>query len=128
SEHQRLADIFVQKGPYLKMYSTYIREFDRNVALLDEQCRKNPPFANVVRQFEMSPRCANLALKHYLLKPVQRIPQYQLLLTDYLKNLPEDSSDYKDTQTALSVVKEVANHANDIMKQGVTQQTTIKTS
>uniref|UniRef100_A0A9J8AMH8 FYVE, RhoGEF and PH domain containing 6 n=1 Tax=Cyprinus carpio carpio TaxID=630221 RepID=A0A9J8AMH8_CYPCA len=118
SEHQRLADIFVQKGPYLKMYSTYIREFDRNVALLDEQCRKNPPFANVVRQFEMSPRCANLALKHYLLKPVQRIPQYQLLLTDYLKNLPEDSSDYKDTQTALSVVKEVANHANDIMKQG----------
>uniref|UniRef100_A0A672T6N5 FYVE, RhoGEF and PH domain containing 6 n=1 Tax=Sinocyclocheilus grahami TaxID=75366 RepID=A0A672T6N5_SINGR len=120
SDHQRLADIFVQKGPYLKMYSTYIREFDHNVALLDEQCRKNPPFANVVRQFEMSPRCASLALKHYLLKPVQRIPQYQLLLTDYLKNLPEDSSDYKDTQTALSVVKEVANHANDIMKQGVT--------
>uniref|UniRef100_A0A8C2E0R3 FYVE, RhoGEF and PH domain containing 6 n=1 Tax=Cyprinus carpio TaxID=7962 RepID=A0A8C2E0R3_CYPCA len=118
SDHQRLADIFVQKGPYLKMYSTYIREFDHNVALLDEQCRKNPPFANVVRQFETSPRCASLALKHYLLKPVQRIPQYQLLLTDYLKNLPEDSSDYKDTQTALSVVKEVANHANDIMKQG----------
>ncbi|KAF7694097.1 FYVE, RhoGEF and PH domain-containing protein 6 [Silurus meridionalis] len=118
SDHQRLADIFVQKGPYLKMYSTYIREFDRNVALLDEQCRKNPSFATVVRQFEKSPRCASLALKHYLLKPVQRIPQYRLLLTDYLKNLPEDSSDYKDTQTALGVVKEVANHANDIMKQG----------
>lgn len=30
---------------------------------------------------QMSPRCANLALKHYLLKPVQRIPQYRLLLT-----------------------------------------------
>ncbi|XP_011489595.1 FYVE, RhoGEF and PH domain-containing protein 6 isoform X3 [Oryzias latipes] len=118
SDHQRLADIFVQKGPYLKMYSTYIRQFDNNVALLDEQCRKNLGFAAVVREFEMSPRCASLALKHYLLKPVQRIPQYQLLLTDYLKNLPEDSEDYKDTQTALSIVKEVANHANDIMKQG----------
>ncbi|KAK2859149.1 hypothetical protein Q5P01_003769 [Channa striata] len=118
SDHQRLSDIFVQKGPYLKMYSTYIRQFDNNVALLDEQCRKNPPFAAVVKEFEMSPRCASLALKHYLLKPVQRIPQYQLLLTDYLKNLPEDSEDYKDTQAALSIVKEVANHANDIMKQG----------
>ncbi|KAJ8269228.1 hypothetical protein COCON_G00118350 [Conger conger] len=118
SDHQRLADIFVKKGPYLKMYSTYIREFDRNVALLDEQCRKNSAFAGVVRDFETSPRCASLALKHYLLKPVQRIPQYQLLLTDYLKNLAEDSSDYKDTQAALSIVKEVANHANDIMKQG----------
>ncbi|XP_047431140.1 FYVE, RhoGEF and PH domain-containing protein 6 isoform X2 [Mugil cephalus] len=118
SDHQRLADIFVQKGPYLKMYSTYIRQFDNNVALLDEQCRKNPAFAAVVREFETSPRCASLALKHYLLKPVQRIPQYQLLLTDYLKNLPEDSEDYKDTQAALGIVKEVANHANDIMKQG----------
>ena len=36
---------------------------------------------------QMSPRCANLALKHYLLKPVQRIPQYRLLLTGGLPNL-----------------------------------------
>uniref|UniRef100_A0A4W5L348 FYVE, RhoGEF and PH domain containing 6 n=1 Tax=Hucho hucho TaxID=62062 RepID=A0A4W5L348_9TELE len=117
-EHGRLADIFVKKGPYLKMYSTYIREFDKNVALLDEHSRKNPAFAAVVREFEAGPRCASLALRHYLLKPVQRIPQYQMLLTDYLKNLSPDSADYKDTQAALGIVKEVANHANDIMKQG----------
>uniref|UniRef100_A0A3B4BKI7 Uncharacterized protein n=1 Tax=Periophthalmus magnuspinnatus TaxID=409849 RepID=A0A3B4BKI7_9GOBI len=116
-DHQRLSDIFVKKGPYLKMYSTYIRQFDINVALLDEQCRKNPAFAAVVREFEMSPRCANLALKHYLLKPVQRIPQYQLLLTGKLYFI-YDSEDHKDTQAALCIVKEVANHANDIMKQG----------
>ncbi|XP_069830388.1 FYVE, RhoGEF and PH domain-containing protein 6 [Dendropsophus ebraccatus] len=118
SEQQKIADIFVKKGPYLKMYSTYIREFDRNVALLDEQCKKNAAFAVVVKDFEMSPRCANLALRHYLLKPVQRIPQYRLLLTDYLKNLSQESSDYNDTQAALSVVIEVANHANDILKHG----------
>ncbi|XP_048466156.1 FYVE, RhoGEF and PH domain-containing protein 6 [Rhincodon typus] len=117
-EHQRIADIFMEKGPYLKMYSTYIKEFDKNVCLLDEQCKKNPTFANVVREFEMSTRCANLALKHYLLKPVQRIPQYKLLLTDYMKNLSIDCADYKDTQAALAIVVEVANHANDIMKQG----------
>lgn len=54
SDHQRLSDIFVQKGPYLKMYSTYIRQFDNNVALLDEQCRKNTAFAAVVREFEVA--------------------------------------------------------------------------
>ncbi|OCT87522.1 FYVE, RhoGEF and PH domain-containing protein 6 [Xenopus laevis] len=118
TEQQKIADIFVIKGPYLKMYSTYIREFDRNISLLDDQCKKNPGFAEVVRYFEVSPRCANLALKHYLLKPVQRIPQYRLLLTDYLKNLSEDSSDYNDTLAALTIVTEVANHANDILKQG----------
>lgn len=35
------------------MYSTYIKEFDKNVALLDEQCKKNPGFAAVVRDFEV---------------------------------------------------------------------------
>uniref|UniRef100_A0A8D2MUS2 FYVE, RhoGEF and PH domain containing 6 n=1 Tax=Zonotrichia albicollis TaxID=44394 RepID=A0A8D2MUS2_ZONAL len=110
-EHQRIADIFVKKGPYLKMYSTYIKEFDKNVALLDEQCKKNAGFASVVKDFEMSPRCASLALKHYLLKPVQRIPQYRLLLTGTVKL-------FAGFRNALAVVIEVANHANDIMKQG----------
>lgn len=29
---------------------------------------------------QRSPRCVNLGLKHYMLKPIQRIPQYKLLL------------------------------------------------
>ncbi|XP_016325182.1 FYVE, RhoGEF and PH domain-containing protein 6-like [Sinocyclocheilus anshuiensis] len=116
NEHCSVADIFVKKGPYLKMYSTYIREFDKNVALLEEQCRKNPAFAKAVQEFESHPCCANLAVKHYMLKPIQRIPQYQLLLTSYLNNLDEESPDYKDAEAALMIVKEVANHANEIVR------------
>lgn len=52
-ENAQLADIFVKKGPYLKMYSTYIREFDKNVALLEEQSKRNPAFGTVVREFEV---------------------------------------------------------------------------
>ncbi|KAF7707527.1 FYVE, RhoGEF and PH domain-containing protein 6-like [Silurus meridionalis] len=113
-----IADIFLKKGPYLKMYSSYICKFDKNVALLEEQCRKSLAFAKVVLEFESSPCCANLALKHYMLKPVQRLPQYQLLLTEYFENLDEDSPDYKDAEAALSIVKEVAHHANETMKRG----------
>ncbi|KAM8860796.1 FYVE, RhoGEF and PH domain-containing protein 6-like [Synchiropus picturatus] len=117
-EDSQLADIFLQKGPFLKMYSTYIQEVEKNVALLEEQTEKNAAFRAVVRGFEASPRCANLALRHYLLKPVQRIPQYQLLLREYLKNLPPDSVEHKNAEAALHVVKNVADHANDFMKQG----------
>ncbi|XP_056595965.1 FYVE, RhoGEF and PH domain-containing protein 6-like isoform X2 [Triplophysa dalaica] len=116
-EHRAVADIFVKRGPYLKMYSTYIREFDKNVTLLEEHCRKNAAFAKVVREFESDARCANLAVKHYMLKPIQRIPQYQLLLTAYLNNIDESSPDYKDAEAALVIVKEVANHANEIVRQ-----------
>ena len=52
-ENSQLADIFVKKGPYLKMYSTYIREFDKNVALLEEQSKRNSAFGAVVRAFEV---------------------------------------------------------------------------
>lgn len=52
-ENARLSDIFLKKGPYLKMYSTYIREFDKNVARLEEQSKRNPAFGAVVREFEV---------------------------------------------------------------------------
>ncbi|XP_070193286.1 uncharacterized protein [Littorina saxatilis] len=119
---KKISDVFVKKGPFLKLYSSYIRNFSNATALLDESCKKHGSFGMALQQFEMSPRCANLALKHYMLKPIQRIPQYKLLLQDYLKHLTEDSPDYKDTITALSIVSEVADHANESMRHGDTVQ------
>ncbi|CAG5120814.1 unnamed protein product, partial [Candidula unifasciata] len=114
----RLADVFVKKGPFLKLYTSYIRNFENATTALEEACKRNSAFAAAVKEFEMSSRCARLALKHYMLKPIQRIPQYKLLLQDYLKHLAQDSPDYKDTINALSIVSEVAEHANNSMRQG----------
>ncbi|XP_071536233.1 FYVE, RhoGEF and PH domain-containing protein 6-like [Panulirus ornatus] len=54
-----------------------------------------------------------------MLKPIQRIPQYRLLLEQYLKCLPHTHPDYMDTQMALRVVANVATHANNTMNQGL---------
>ena len=54
-----------------------------------------------------------------MLKPVQRLPQYRLLLEDYLKHLDPDSPDFDDTTQALHIVSEAAEHANNTVKQGV---------
>ena len=35
---------------------------------------------SVVFMLQASTRCSKLSLRHYMLKPVQRIPQYRLLL------------------------------------------------
>nr|KAG5695640.1 hypothetical protein BaRGS_029130 [Batillaria attramentaria] len=117
-KHKKIADVFVKKGPFLKLYSSYIRNFEHATALLDETCKKHQSFFQAVQKFEMSPRCASLALRHYMLKPIQRIPQYKLLLQDYLKHLTDDSPDYKDTIIALNIVSEVADHANESMRHG----------
>lgn len=108
----------MRKGPFLKLYSSYIQEFQNQSDHLDYCCQTYPAFACALKAFESSERCTKLNLKHYMLKPVQRIPQYRLLLEEYLKYLPENSQDYVDTQTALAIVANVASHANDTMKQG----------
>ncbi|GFY59129.1 FYVE, RhoGEF and PH domain-containing protein 6 [Trichonephila inaurata madagascariensis] len=114
----KIADVIVKIGPFLKLYSWYIHDFESNISLLEESKKKYPAFAQVVKEFEASSRCKRLALNHFMLKPIQRIPQYRLLLQEYLHHLSEDSPDYPDTVTALQIVSEVAGHANDSMKQG----------
>jgi FYVE/RhoGEF/PH domain-containing protein 5/6 len=54
-----------------------------------------------------------------MLKPVQRLPQYRLLLEDYLKHLDEDGEDFNDTVDALRIVAEVAEQADNTIKHGV---------
>ncbi|EDO28671.1 predicted protein, partial [Nematostella vectensis] len=46
--------------------------------------------------YEASKKCKGLMLNSFMLKPVQRIPSYRLLLIDYLKHLPPESAEYQD--------------------------------
>jgi FYVE/RhoGEF/PH domain-containing protein 5/6 len=119
SSVKKIADVIVRKGPFLKLYTSYIQNFESQCTYLEECCQKYPRFAKVVKEFEASSRCQKLSLKHYMLKPVQRIPQYRLLLEDYLRHLSPFSPDLDDTRTALKIVCDVADHANRSIKQGV---------
>uniref|UniRef100_A0ABM0MPC1 FYVE, RhoGEF and PH domain-containing protein 6-like n=1 Tax=Saccoglossus kowalevskii TaxID=10224 RepID=A0ABM0MPC1_SACKO len=114
----KISDIILGLCPFLKLYSTtYIKEFDRMTSTLEEQCKKSPQFATVVKEFERSEMCGKLQLRHHMLKPIQRIPQYKLLLQDYIKYLDDDSQEYTDSKRALKLVSEIASHCNNSMKQ-----------
>lgn len=115
----KISDVIVKKGAFLKMYATYIQNFESQTQFLDECCSKYLKFGKLVKDFEATDICKKLTLKHYMLKPVQRIPQYRLLLDDYLKHLCVTSPDYEDTLTALRIVTNVAEHVNNSMKHGV---------
>ena len=114
-----MADVIVKKGPFLKLYTTYIREFSAVNYHFDECCAKYPKFAKLVKDFEKRECCRSLKLQHFMLKPVQRLPQYKLLLEDYLRHLPHDSVDFDDTTIALRIVSDAAEHANNTIRRGV---------
>ena len=115
---KKIADVLVKKGPFLRLYATYLSDFELTTNLFEECCGKYPAFGSVVREFESLPRCGNLKLKMHMLKPVQRLPQYKLLLEDYLKHQGENSIDFDDTTEALRIVSDAASAANNCMRTG----------
>ncbi|XP_036386747.1 FYVE, RhoGEF and PH domain-containing protein 5-like isoform X1 [Megalops cyprinoides] len=118
-ESQKIADVILSRRAEFAIFTSYISEYDRSMALLEESCRNSPAFSAVVRQFEQQNSAgANISVKHQLLQVIVRVLQYRMLLTDYLNNLSPDSAEYEDTQAALVIVSDVADQANDNLKQG----------
>ncbi|CAN9512535.1 unnamed protein product [Ophioblennius macclurei] len=118
-ESQKVVNVILSRQDDFRVFDTYISEYDRSMSLLEESCRSNPAFAAVVKKFETkAPEEAEVPLKHQLLQVIVRVLQYRMLLTDYLNNLSPDSQEYEDTQAALVIVSEVADQANDNLKQG----------
>ena len=53
-EDPRIADIFVKKGPFLQMYTTYISNFQSMTSELDQAFKDYPMFADALQEFEVS--------------------------------------------------------------------------
>ncbi|XP_072203755.1 FYVE, RhoGEF and PH domain-containing protein 5 isoform X3 [Excalfactoria chinensis] len=117
-EHQKVADVFLSRKSRLNHHTAYIMQFDKNLALLDETCLKYSQLATVIQEFEKSSGGSPQNVKHQLLKVVQRVFQYRVMLTDYLNNLCPDSTEYEATQAALFIISEIADRANESMLQG----------
>ncbi|KAL5014547.1 hypothetical protein ScPMuIL_008817 [Solemya velum] len=122
NDHKKMSDVFVKKGRFLMLYTPYIQNFENTMSLYDEALKKFPAFCTAVREFESTARCASLAVSHYLLKPIQRILQYKLLLQEYAKLLSPECEDHNDTLEAIQIVSRVADHVNESMRQGDTVQ------
>ncbi|KAH7942590.1 hypothetical protein HPB49_025611 [Dermacentor silvarum] len=58
----------------------------------------------------------SLPLGSYLLKPVQRILKYHLLLQNIVKHVDKESPGYPDVKNALSVMTGIAYHINDMKR------------
>ena len=119
--NKKIADVIVKKGPFLRLYTHYIKDFEGLCIHLEQCCTKYPEFKAVVSEYEKLPQCHNLRISHFLLKPVQRLPQYKLMLEEYMKHLEPDSLDFDDTTAALAIVASAAEHANSTVKKGVTE-------
>nr|XP_015208531.1 PREDICTED: FYVE, RhoGEF and PH domain-containing protein 4 isoform X3 [Lepisosteus oculatus]XP_015208532.1 PREDICTED: FYVE, RhoGEF and PH domain-containing protein 4 isoform X3 [Lepisosteus oculatus] len=112
----RIGDILLKLTPFLKMYAEYVKNFDHAMELLKMWTDRSPQFKAIIQDIQKQEVCGNLTLQHHMLEPVQRVPRYEMLLKDYLKKLPRDSSDRSDAEKSLEIIAMAATHSNSAIR------------
>ncbi|KAJ3023364.1 FYVE, RhoGEF and PH domain-containing protein 6 [Thoreauomyces humboldtii] len=112
-----LGDIFLNLAPYLKMYSSYVKNFNNALSIVSDNITRNAPFAQFVAKQNADPNLKGLPLEAYLILPVQRIPRYKMLLEDLLKNTGTDHPDRITLEKSLARIAEVAVFVNESIRE-----------
>lgn len=112
-----VAGALEQSIPNLKIYSTFISNYDRSMTLL-KRIEEDPRAHAFLSACELQKGCGGLDLRSLLIQPVQRIPRYRLLLSEILKYTTRDDPERPKLQRALELVMQVAATINDNIAKG----------
>ncbi|XP_062946177.1 rho guanine nucleotide exchange factor 10 isoform X4 [Cynocephalus volans] len=112
---EMIGDVFVasfSKSMVLDAYSEYVNNFSTAVAVLKKTCATKPAFLEFLKQCqESSPD--RITLYSLMMKPIQRFPQFILLLQDMLKNTSKGHPDRLPLQMALTELETLAEKLNE---------------
>ncbi|OCT77863.1 pleckstrin homology domain-containing family G member 1 isoform X2 [Xenopus laevis] len=109
-----IAECFVSKSEEFHIYTQYCTNYPRSVAILTE-CMRNKILAKFFRERQEVLQ-HSLPLGSYLLKPVQRILKYHLLLHEISNHLDKDTEGYDVVLDAIDTMQRVAWHINDMKR------------
>eukprot|EP01132_Coremiostelium_polycephalum_P006205 gene6205-7727_t len=113
NQNTMISDIFLKFIGFLKVYSQYCRNYGEALNLLNE-CKKQPKFkAFLTKIKDLNEEIKLRGLEDYLIRPVQRIPRYSLLLRDLISHTWKSHPDYLKLEEAFKSVNEVADYMNE---------------
>ncbi|XP_063743002.1 rho guanine nucleotide exchange factor 25 isoform X2 [Eleginops maclovinus] len=111
AEPERLAQLFIKHERRLHMYVVYCQNKPKSEHIVSEYIET---YFEELRQ-QLGHR---LQLNDLLIKPVQRIMKYQLLLKDFLKYYTKAGMDTEELEKAVEVMCFVPKRCNDMMNVG----------
>ncbi|XP_036450083.1 pleckstrin homology domain-containing family G member 3 isoform X3 [Colossoma macropomum] len=114
SDPVAIACCFVDKSQYFNIYTQYCTNYPNSVATLTE-CMRNKALAKFFRDRQASLE-RSLPLGAYLLKPVQRILKYHLLLQEIAKHFDPEEDGYDVVEEAIDTMTGVAWYINDMKR------------
>ncbi|KAG7226722.1 hypothetical protein INR49_014070, partial [Caranx melampygus] len=112
---EKIGDLFVasfSKSMVLDVYSDYVNNFTSAMALIKKACMSKPAFLEFLKKKQAN-SVDRITLYGLMVKPIQRFPQFILLLQDMLKNTPKGHVDRLPLQLALTELEMLAEKLNE---------------
>ncbi|XP_056130102.1 rho guanine nucleotide exchange factor 10-like protein [Lampris incognitus] len=113
-QSEKIGDLFVasfSKSMVLDVYSDYVNNFMNAMTLIKKACISNPAFLDFLKKKQAS-NPDRITLYGLMVKPIQRFPQFILLLQDMLKNTPRNHPDRLPLQLAITELETLAEKLN----------------
>ncbi|XP_028817211.1 FERM, ARHGEF and pleckstrin domain-containing protein 2 isoform X2 [Denticeps clupeoides] len=105
-DYQRIGDVMLRNMCALKEFTSYLQKHDEVLTELEKATKRLKKLETVYKEFELQKVCY-LPLNTFLLKPIQRLMHYKLILERLCKHYTPEHRDYDDCKEALKEVAEI---------------------
>uniref|UniRef100_A0AAQ5Z4G4 FERM, ARHGEF and pleckstrin domain-containing protein 2 n=1 Tax=Amphiprion ocellaris TaxID=80972 RepID=A0AAQ5Z4G4_AMPOC len=106
-DYQRIGDVMLKNMCALKEFTNYLQKHDEVLTELEKASKRLKKLETVYKEFELQKVCY-LPLNTFLLKPIQRLMHYKLILERLCKHYSPAHRDHDDCKEALKEVAEIA--------------------
>ncbi|XP_059506930.1 FERM, ARHGEF and pleckstrin domain-containing protein 2 isoform X5 [Stegostoma tigrinum] len=106
-DYQRIGDVMLRNMCALKEFTGYLQKYDEVLMELERATKQSKKLEAVYKEFELQKVCY-LPLNTFLLKPIQRLMHYKLILERLCKHYCPDHRDYSDCRDALKEVRDMS--------------------
>uniref|UniRef100_A0A4W4EC82 FERM, ARHGEF and pleckstrin domain-containing protein 2 n=1 Tax=Electrophorus electricus TaxID=8005 RepID=A0A4W4EC82_ELEEL len=107
-DYQRIGDVMLRNMCALKEFTGYLQQHDEVLTELEKATKRVKKLEVVYKEFELQKVCY-LPLNTFLLKPIQRLMHYRLILERLCRHYAPDHSDQRHCKgDALKEVAEIA--------------------
>uniref|UniRef100_A0A671WT35 Intersectin 2a n=1 Tax=Sparus aurata TaxID=8175 RepID=A0A671WT35_SPAAU len=104
-----LAAELAHMQPYIRFCSCQLNA----AALLQSKTYNQPEFKDFLKKIATNYRCKGMPLSSFLLKPMQRITRYPLLIKNILEHTPDGHADRSPLREALERAEELCSQVNE---------------
>ncbi|XP_051259531.1 kalirin isoform X2 [Dicentrarchus labrax] len=109
-DHEHLPELFIKHERRLHMYVVYCQNKPKSEFIVAEY---DTYFDGIQQDIQ-----SRLSISDFLIKPIQRITKYQLLLKDFLKFSTKAGIDCEQIEKAVDLMSQVPKLCNDMMNLG----------